>query len=144
MTVAQQRLSERQLQDLVLALCGALRLYAYHTYDSRGCAPGFPDLVIVGKRVLWRELKSTRGQLTRDQTQVLAGLVQAGQDAGIWRPVDWFSGRIQTQLMAVRQRNSPKNGVITRATQNAGQRRSAAAVRRAHRSGATKAATSPA
>jgi hypothetical protein len=101
-----QRISEQQLQNLIFAMCGALRLYVYHTNDSRGSVRGFPDLVIIGERVLWRELKSWRrsSQPTREQIKVLAGLSHAGQDVAIWRPADWFSGRIKTQLMAVRHR----------------------------------------
>jgi hypothetical protein len=91
---------------LILALCRSLRLYAYHTFDSRKCAPGFPDLVIIGRRVLWRELKGWKpsSRPTRAQIDVLTGLRNAGQDAAIWRPVDWFSGRIHAELVAVRLR----------------------------------------
>lgn len=104
-----QRLTEQQLQGLVFSMCGALRLYVYHTHDARGSVPGFPDLVIIGKRVLWRELKSWRqsSQPTREQFDVLTGLLRAGQDVEIWRPADWFSGRIKAQLVAVRHRSTP-------------------------------------
>lgn len=100
------RLTEKQLQDLIFALCGVLRLYVYHTFDSRRCVRGFPDLVIIGNRVLWRELKDWRptSRPTREQTQVLTGLRNAGQDAAIWRPADWFSGRIKAELTALRVR----------------------------------------
>jgi len=107
----QQRLTEQQLQDLVMAMCRALGLYAYHTYNSRKCAPGFPDLVIIGERVLWRELKSWQPSRrpTSAQLKVLSGLSHAGQDVAVWRPADWFSGRIKAQLMAIRHR-PPKRG----------------------------------
>lgn len=99
-------MTETQLQDLIFALCGALRLYVYHTFDSRRCARGFPDLVIIGNRVLWRELKGWKpsSRPTREQVKVLNGLRSAGQDADVWRPADWFSGRIKNELTAVRIR----------------------------------------
>lgn len=105
MTPVAQRLTEAQLQALIFALCNALRLYCYHTFDSRHSVRGFPDLVIVGNRVLWRELKGWKpsSRLTREQTAVLVKLRNAGQDADIWRPVDWFSGRIQAELAAIRR-----------------------------------------
>jgi len=103
-TPAHQRLTEAQLQNLIFAMCGRLRLYVYHTFDSRRCARGFPDLVIIGRRVLWRELKDWKptSRTSREQGEVLTGLCRAGQDAGVWRPVDWFSGQITAQLMAIR------------------------------------------
>lgn len=106
MTSVAERLTEAQLQRLIIATCRVMRLYVYHTYDSRGCARGFPDLVIIGKRVLWRELKGWKpsSRPTREQSEVLSGLRLAGQDADLWRPVDWFSGRIRTELAAVRVR----------------------------------------
>jgi hypothetical protein len=100
-----QRLTETQLQNLVFALCNSMRLYCYHTFDSRRCAPGFPDLVIIGRRVLWRELKGWKPSSvpSRHQVEVLAGLRNAGQDAAIWKPAQWFSGQIRSELAAIRQ-----------------------------------------
>lgn len=82
-------MTEAELLALVLEACRALRLRAYHTGDSRGSQPGFPDLVIVGKRVLYRELKSQTGRLSPRQTDWLCDLRSAGADAGIWRPEHW-------------------------------------------------------
>lgn len=105
--VPAHRLTERQLQDSIFALCRVMRLYVYHTFDSRRSVPGFPDLVIIGNRVLWRELKDWRpsSRPTREQARVLMRLRNAGQDAGIWRPADWFSGRIGAELSALRVRS---------------------------------------
>jgi hypothetical protein len=101
----QQRLTEAQLQALIFAMCRTLRLYVYHTRDSRGSVRGFPDLVIIGRRVLWRELKGWKptSRPTREQAKVLNDLRRAGQDAGLWRPADWFSGRIVAELTALRR-----------------------------------------
>jgi len=50
---------------------------------------GFPDLVLVGGRVLYRELKSMRGRTSDAQSAWLASLRAAGADACVWRPSDW-------------------------------------------------------
>lgn len=54
-------------------------------YDARG----WPDLVLVRERVLFRELKSARGKVDADQQAWLDRLAAAGQDVGVWRPKDW-------------------------------------------------------
>ena len=59
----------------------------YHTFDSRGSEPGFPDVVATnGKRLLFAELKSATGKLTIEQTQWIELLKHAGIDARVWRP----------------------------------------------------------
>lgn len=61
----------------------------YHTFDSRGSEPGFPDVVATnGKRLLFAELKSASGKLTIEQTQWIELLKLAGIDARVWRPKD--------------------------------------------------------
>ncbi len=51
--------------------------------------PGFPDLVLVRKVVIYAELKSKTGRLTPEQKQWLDALTNAGQDCRVWRPTDW-------------------------------------------------------
>lgn len=55
-------------------------------YDSNG----FPDWVFVTHdgRLLFRELKSSKGQLTFDQKRWHRLLAFAGQDVDVWRPGD--------------------------------------------------------
>lgn len=81
-------------------------LYGYHTADSRRSAKGFPDWVIVGKRVLWRELKSAYGMPTAEQRQVGYLLQAAGADWDVWRPLDLVSGRIARELQEVSRRGN--------------------------------------
>lgn len=50
---------------------------------------GFPDLVLVRERVLWRELKADRGRLTAEQRAWISALAAAGEDVAVWRPRDW-------------------------------------------------------
>jgi len=95
-------MSERQLLEAVLAMCARLGLAAYHTHDSRRSRPGFPDLVIVGGGVLWRELKTDTGVLRPEQREWGSVLQQAGQDWAIWRPSAWRGGRIELELLHLR------------------------------------------
>ena len=94
-------MSERQLQDQVIALAERMGFIVYHTHDSRRSQKGFPDLVLVHpkqRRVLWRELKSESGALRPDQKKWLLALQTAGEDAELWRPRDWFAGTIENEL----------------------------------------------
>lgn len=52
---------------------------------------GFPDLVLAHPKrgVLFRELKTDDGRLSKWQRQWLYDLRQAGADAAVWRPCDW-------------------------------------------------------
>lgn len=82
--------SERHLQARILEAARALKWKAYHTYDSRKSAPGFPDLVLVRPpRLIYAELKSEKGKLTAEQELWLGtlGLVP-GVETYCWRPAD--------------------------------------------------------
>ena len=95
-------MSEASLLAAVVDLARILGLLCYHTRDSRGSAAGFPDVVIVGPRgVLFRELKTASGKLTRYQSLWGQGLTEAGESWAVWRPEDLAAGRIQDQLRAL-------------------------------------------
>jgi hypothetical protein len=80
-----------------------LGLWAYHTKRSDGSDKGWPDLVIIGPGgVLYREIKTEEGKVTTEQLDVMRRLEEAGQDVDVWRPTDWYSGRIQRELNAIR------------------------------------------
>jgi hypothetical protein len=91
--------TETELQRLVAELCGRLHLMHYHTFDSRRCEPGFPDSVIVGNRILFRELKSRDGKLTPEQRRWGSRIERAGGDWSVWRPADWANSVILNQLI---------------------------------------------
>jgi hypothetical protein len=75
---------------------------AYHTFDSRRSASGFPDFVCVGPRgVLYRELKRQDKKPTPKQQEWLDALSAAGEDAGVWRPYDYLSHRVARELAAL-------------------------------------------
>ena len=65
---------------------------------TRYDAKGFPDLVLAHPTlgVLFRELKTDRGTLTKFQIEWLDLLYTAGADSAVWRPQDWL--KILAQL----------------------------------------------
>lgn len=93
---------EKKFQEQVIILARSLGWeLIYHVHDSRRSHPGFPDLVLVNlrqRRLIWRELKSTKGRLSPAQRIWLEGLAIANQDAGVWRPTDYFTGLIEQEL----------------------------------------------
>lgn len=91
-------MTERQLQEHVVALAKQLGWMVYHTYDSRRSQPGFPDLVLVRGVVLYRELKAVNGVLSPEQKAWLQCLRVAGADAGVWRPWHLLDGTVERAL----------------------------------------------
>jgi|SRR5690242_1746841 len=96
-------MSEAQLQNAVKKIAIAQGWLFYHPYDSRKSTPGYPDLTLVHRSglVLFRELKREKGYATPDQKVWLAALTEAGADAAIWKPRDFYSGRIQRELTPI-------------------------------------------
>ena len=78
--------TEKQFQSIVVAEVKKRGWMIYHTYDSRRSAPGFPDLVLVRERVLFRELKTEKGRLTPAQKEWQDALIEGGADYSVWRP----------------------------------------------------------
>jgi len=92
--------TEKAFMDTILQAAELCGWYAYHTHDSRRSTAGFPDLVLIKPpRVVFLEVKSQRGRLSRDQAEVLAMLQQCGPlscryeregvSAAMVRPSDW-------------------------------------------------------
>lgn len=66
---------------------------------------GYPDLTIAGPGgVLFRELKSATGTMSSEQREWAASLESAGADFAVWRPADLRTGRINSELRALRVR----------------------------------------
>lgn len=101
MSTITYRMSEADLEAAVRDLLKTFGLWGYHPYDSRRSEPGWPDWVIVGRRILYRELKSADGQLAPAQVRVRNLLQAAGADWAVWRPADLVSGRISAELAAI-------------------------------------------
>ncbi len=107
------KMSEQDLQDTVLPVAKLYRWLAVHfltapmRVDKGGRTvwitpfvgdAGFPDLVLVRDRTLFRELKQDGKYPTPEQKAWLDALVASGQDAKVWRPADWVSGLILKEL----------------------------------------------
>jgi hypothetical protein len=84
-------------------LCTQLGIRWYHAHDSRRSIPGWPDLVLVGNSIIFRELKSAAGTLRPEQHDWRDVLCAAGADWAIWRPADLESGRIEAELRTLIQ-----------------------------------------
>lgn len=81
-------MTEAALLANVVEACRWLGLRCYHTHDSRRSAAGFPDLVIVGRRVAFVELKAN-SRISREQQAWIDDLAAAGEWVYVWRPVHW-------------------------------------------------------
>ena len=94
-------MTENELLGKITAEAGRMKLYWHHDPDSRrpNGTPGFPDLVLAGPGgVIFRELKTAGGQLSRDQQLWRYMLQAAGAGYGIWRPADLDNGLIPFDL----------------------------------------------
>lgn len=81
--------TEKAFQQQVTDLCDWYHLRWHHETDSRRSKAGFPDLVIVGKRVIFVELKSERGRVSKAQRGWITDLERAGAEVHVWRPSEW-------------------------------------------------------
>jgi len=104
------RMTEAQLLSRIREMCSWLGLLIYHTHDSRRSERGFPDLVICGSSVIYRELKSATGRVTGAQQEWLDRLTAAGADAAVWRPADLASGVVLARLGAISPRRRDSAG----------------------------------
>lgn len=93
-------MSERQLQRHVEDAARTLGWLTFHTFLSVRSAPGFPDIVAVrGDRCLVIELKRAGASVTPAQLYWLVAFEQVPCiECHVWRPEDWFSGRIEETL----------------------------------------------
>ena len=97
--------SEQKLQSEILKFAvgserepSPLGWTAYHTFFSDRSQRGWPDLVLWRHRIVYAELKTTKGVLSPHQSRVIEGLRAAGGEVYLWRPKDWSSGAIQEVL----------------------------------------------
>ena len=81
-------MTEKAFQAEVVDIAKRLGWRVYHTYNSRRCEPGFPDLVLVRDRVLFRELKTEKGKMRSAQEEWGQSFKTAEADWKVWRPSD--------------------------------------------------------
>lgn len=82
-------MTEAEFQQTIIEAARLLGWKVYHTHDSRRSEPGFPDLVLVKDRVMFREVKTDEGTVSPAQRDWLSLLSLAGEDASVWRPMYW-------------------------------------------------------
>jgi len=62
----------------------------FHPYEMRSSDPGWPDLTLArAPELLFAELKTERGRLTRAQAWWIELLRSCGQEVHVWRPSDF-------------------------------------------------------
>ena len=109
-------MTEADLQAQVIELAEILGLVALHVRQPRtegGEWKGFPDLLIIapGGGIMFRELKMPGKQLRAPQRDWAT--ILAGQDHGVWKPHDWHTGRVRTELEALAGQAAPTTGPPT-------------------------------
>ena len=81
-------MTEAELQETVREIAKTTGWLYYHTYRSKRSPAGFPDVVLVRPpRVIFAELKSDTGKLTKEQRTWIEALLFCGE-AYVWRPKD--------------------------------------------------------
>jgi len=110
-------ISEKSLQEAIIEYAEMQGWRVYHTYDSRRCTPGFPDLVMVRgghpARLIFAELKKEGGRVSAVQRTWLNALEDAATGGAgfkatedcrmnfevyVWRPKDWMDGTVEEVL----------------------------------------------
>lgn len=84
-------LTESQFLQQVRDLAKLTGWECYHTHNSQRSEPGWPDLVLASaahRRVLFVELKTAVGRLSKHQQKWLGLLSACGMEAAVWRPAD--------------------------------------------------------
>ena len=98
--------NEAEFLSVTIKTARELGWWHYHVYDSRGCPPGWPDLVLIKPpRIIFAELKMDRTNTRPTQQHVLDMLGDCGEDVYVWRPSDWPS--IITNLSSTELNQKP-------------------------------------
>jgi hypothetical protein len=96
--------TEAELFEAIRTLAHLLSWEIYHTHDSRRSAPGFPDLVLMRPpELVFIELKTQTGRLTKAQQRWQDELAACGADVAVWRPSELTSGHISRRLDRVHE-----------------------------------------
>lgn len=94
------RATETQFQGQVIDVARMRGWLVYHPPDNvpvtarsgtryvQNVVPGFPDLCMVRERVVFAELKTTTGRVSKAQREWHDRLRAAGAELHVWRPAD--------------------------------------------------------
>ena len=95
-------MTEAQLQESIRKMCKSLHIEAQHIRDPIGSwLPGWPDLALFGRSILFAELKRQSESPTPEQRRVGWIIQQAGGRWTWWRPSDLLDGTIAKELTAI-------------------------------------------
>lgn len=91
---------EAEFQKCIEQLCDERKILYHHCKAMYQCSGsnGMPDLVLIGRYVLWVELKSSWGQLKPHQNAYRIALERAGAKWAMWRPRDLYNGVVDAAL----------------------------------------------
>lgn len=86
----------------------------YHTHNSERSEGGFPDSVIVGNYVMYRELKSDSdsASVSAKQRKWIEKLESVGADVAVWWPIDWETGKVQAEIDACVKHRTASGSII--------------------------------
>lgn len=103
-----KKMSERDLSREVRKMVDERQLWGHASNDYyRRSGPGWFDWVIIGPGgILFRELKSTDGTLSKPQRYVQQMFAHFGYDCAVWRPEDLADGTMARELDAVAARSA--------------------------------------
>lgn len=98
-----ERMPEKEFQARVMGVCEILGLPFLHasSYRKLGYLRGWPDLMVIGTRIIFAELKAQRGEVKDHQLRVRKILDDAGGEWYLWRPRDLKSGKILEVLTSL-------------------------------------------
>lgn len=93
-------MTEKQFSALIWETATRLKWRAYHPWDSRHSAEGWPDWAFARERLLFAELKVGKGKLTVVQRDWLTVLARTGQEVYLVRPADFeeFATVLQSEV----------------------------------------------
>ena len=111
-------MSERQLDETVRDLCKWLGVKCFSVRNSSAgivTCRGYPDLTLCGANgVIWRELKTETGKLSREQVEWGEWLTAAGASWAVWRPGQLIDQSIRRELEQLAGRQTCPPGMAGR------------------------------
>jgi len=109
-----RRREETDMQDGIRQAAEALGYLTYHTYDSRRCTPGFPDLWILGfGKLIVPELKAGKNKTTEAQDRWISELRAAGVDARVYHADQWRKRDLVYELVRIKREYIRENNSRT-------------------------------
>lgn len=85
-----EAVAEKDWQAQIVDYASLRGWWVYHPHDSRRSTAGWLDLTMIRPpRIVFAELKTERGRVTREQKAMIARLGLCDAEVFLWRPSDW-------------------------------------------------------